>query len=150
VGAPYKPDPHVVPVTKEQLQGVLDPATALFLYARSDNPAGDLSVCHHTVPVFDGEQRFDLVLKPKRTVSLQKNASSVYSGFATVCRVKFNPISGYRTDDPDIRFISRFNEIEVWLVSLPSGHVCALSDRAADSQRSCIRNINLFENRDGR
>src|SRR4029077_6540117 len=84
-GSPYKPDPHVVPVTKEQLQGVLDPATALFLYARSDNPTGDLSVCHHTVPVFDGEQRFDLVLKPKRTVSLQKNASSVYSGFATVC-----------------------------------------------------------------
>jgi hypothetical protein len=116
---PYKPDPHVVPVTKEQLQGVLDPATALFLYARSNNPAGDLSVCHHTVPVFDGEQRFDLVLKPKRTVSIQKNASSVYSGFATVCRVKFNPISGYRTDDPDIRFISRSNEIEVWLVSLP-------------------------------
>ena len=30
-----------------------------------------------------------------------------------------NPISGYRTDDPDIRLISQSNEIEVWLVSLP-------------------------------
>jgi len=115
---PYKPDPHVVPVTKEQLHGVLDPATALFLYGRSDNPDSDLKECDHTVPVFDGEQRFDLVLQPKRTVRLQKNASTAYSGFAAVCRVKFNPISGYRTDDPDIRFVSRSNEIEVWLVSL--------------------------------
>jgi Protein of unknown function (DUF3108) len=117
---PYKPDRHVVPVTKEQLQGVLDPATALFLYARSDNPNSDVKICDHTVPVFDGEQRFDLVLQPSRTVKLQKNASTGYSGFATVCRVRFNPISGYRTDDPDIRFISRSNEIEVWLVSLPN------------------------------
>jgi len=116
---PNQSSPHVVPITKAQLQGVLDPVTAVFLYARSDNPNGDLKVCDHTVPVFDGEQRFDLVLKPKRTVRLQKNASTAYSGFAAVCRVKFNPISGYRTDDPDIRLISQSNEIEVWLVSLP-------------------------------
>ena len=115
---PNEPNAHVVPVTKEQLQGVLDPVTAMFLYARSNDPNGDLKVCDRTVPVFDGEQRFDLVLKPKRTVRLQKNASTAYSGFAAVCRVKFNPISGYRTDDPDIKLISQSNEIEVWLVAL--------------------------------
>jgi hypothetical protein len=114
-----KPSPHVIPITKEQLEGVLDPVTAIFLYARSENPNGDLKVCDHTVPVFDGEQRFDLVLKPKRTAKLQKDASTGYSGFAAVCRVKFNPISGYRPDDPDIRLMSQTNEIEVWLVSLP-------------------------------
>jgi len=59
------------------------------------------------------------VLKPKRTVRLQKNASTAYSGVAAVCRVKFNPISGYRTDDPDIKLLSQSDEIEVWLVSLP-------------------------------
>jgi hypothetical protein len=114
-----KPGPHVIPITKEQLKGVLDPVTAIFLYAHSENPNGDLKVCDHTVPVFDGEQRFDLVLKPKRTVKLQKDASTGFSGFAAVCRVKFNPISGYRPDDPDIRLMSQTNEIEVWLVSLP-------------------------------
>jgi len=116
---PNQPSRHDVPVTKEQLQGVLDPVTAMFLYARSENPDGDLKVCDHTVPVFDGVQRYDLVLTPKRTVRLQKNASTGYSGFAAVCRVKFNPISGHRTDDPDIKLISQSNEIEVWLVSLP-------------------------------
>jgi hypothetical protein len=37
---PNQPSRHDVPVTKEQLQGVLDPMTAMFLYARSENPMG--------------------------------------------------------------------------------------------------------------
>jgi hypothetical protein len=112
-------NPHVIPTTKEQLEGVLDPMSAAFLYARSGNPNGDPKVCEQQVPVFDGEQRFDLILKPKRTAKLQKNASTGYSGFAAVCRVKFIPISGYRPDNPGIKLMSETNEIEVWLVSLP-------------------------------
>jgi len=112
-------NPHVIPTTKEQLEGVLDPMSAAFLYARSDNPNGDMKVCDQTVPVFDGEQRFNLVLKPKRTERLQKNSSTGYSGFAAVCRVKFIPISGYRPDNPGIKLMSQTNDIEVWLVSLP-------------------------------
>ena len=112
-------NPHVIPTTKEQLEGVLDPMSAAFLYARSDNPNGDMKVCDQTLPVFDGEQRFNLVLKPKRTERLQKNSSTGYSGFAAVCRVKFIPISGYRPDNPGIKLMSETNDIEVWLVSLP-------------------------------
>lgn len=114
-----RPNPHVIPITKEQLEGVLDPMTAAFLYARSGNPNGDPRVCDQTIPVFDGEARFNLILKPKRTVKLQKNSSTGYSGFAAVCRVKFIPISGYRPDNPGIKLMSETNEIEVWLVSLP-------------------------------
>lgn len=114
-----RPNPHVIPITKEQLEGVLDPMTAAFLYARSDNPNGDPKVCDQTIPVFDGEARFNLILKPKRTVKLQKNSSTGYSGFAAVCRVKFIPISGYRPDNPGIKLMTETNEIEVWLVSLP-------------------------------
>jgi Protein of unknown function (DUF3108) len=114
-----RPNPHVIPTTKEQLEGVLDPMSAAFLYARSENPNGDMKVCDQTVPVFDGEQRFNLILKPKRSERLQKNASTGYSGFAAVCRVKFVPISGYRPDNPGIKLMSETNDIEVWLVSLP-------------------------------
>ena len=114
-----RPNPHVIPITKEQLEGVLDPMTAAFLFARSGNPNGDPKVCDQTIPVFDGEARFNLILKPKRTVKLQKNSSTGYSGFAAVCRVKFIPISGYRPDNPGIKLMSETNEIEVWLVSLP-------------------------------
>jgi len=114
-----RPNPHVIPITKEQLEGVLDPMTAAFLYARSGNPNGDPKVCDQTIPVFDGEARFNLILKPKRTVKLKKNSSTGYSGFAAVCRVKFIPISGYRPGNPGIKLMSETNEIEVWLVSLP-------------------------------
>ena len=58
-------------MTKEQLEGVLDPMSGAFLSAHSDNPNGDLKVCDQTFPVFDGKQRFDLVLTPKRTVRVQ-------------------------------------------------------------------------------
>jgi hypothetical protein len=93
--------------------------TGAFLMAQSENPNGDPKVCNQTIPVFDGEQRFNLVLTPKRTVKVQKNASTGYSGFAAVCRVKFIPISGYRPDNPGIKLMAETNDIEVWLVSLP-------------------------------
>jgi hypothetical protein len=116
---PHKrPNPHVIPVTKEQLEGVLDPMSAAFLYTRSDNPNGDLKVCNQTIPVFDGEQRFDLVLTPKQTVRVTKNGSGGYSGPAAICRVKFIPLGGYRPDNPGIRLMSETNDIEVWLVPL--------------------------------
>jgi hypothetical protein len=114
-----RPNPHVIPVERSQLQGVLDPMTGAFLATQSANPNGDLKVCDQTIPVFDGEQRFNLILTPKRTVRVQKNASTGHSGFAAVCRVKFVPISGYRPDNPGIKLMSQTNDIEVWLVSLP-------------------------------
>ena len=114
-----RPNPHVIPVTKEQLEGVLDPMSAAFLYAHSDNPNGDLKVCNQTVPVFDGEQRFDLVLTPKRAVRVTRNASGGYAGPAAICRVKFVPLGGYRPDNPGIKLMTETNEIEVWLVPLP-------------------------------
>jgi hypothetical protein len=113
-----RPNPHVIPVTKEQLEGVLDPMSAAFLFTRSDNPNGDLKVCNQTIPVFDGEQRFDLVLTPKKAVRITKSAADGYSGPAAICRVKFIPLSGYRPDNPGIRLMTQTNDIEVWLVPL--------------------------------
>jgi hypothetical protein len=118
--APKKnPTPQEIPITKEQLAGVLDPMSAAFLLAHSENSDGDLKVCDQSIPVFDGEWRFDLVLTPKRKVRVQKEASTGYSGYAVVCRVRFKPISGYRPDDPNIKIMSHSDAIEIWLVSLP-------------------------------
>jgi Protein of unknown function (DUF3108) len=113
-----RPNPRTIPVTREQLEGVLDPMTAAFLYAHSDNPNGDLKVCNQTIPVFDGKQRFDLVLTPKMAARVQKEAPTGYSGPAAVCRVKFIPIAGYQLDNPGIKLMAETDEIEVWLVPL--------------------------------
>jgi Protein of unknown function (DUF3108) len=53
-------DPRDIPVTKEQLRGVLDPMTGAFLRARPNLSEADLKVCDETIPVFDGQIRFDI------------------------------------------------------------------------------------------
>lgn len=103
-----------VPVTKDQLEDVIDPLSAAFLHARSDNP-----VCDDTLPVFDGRLRFNIVLTPKRADSLPTKAPTGLSGPAAVCEVKFVPIAGHRPDNPGIKFMSQTDQIEVWLVRLP-------------------------------
>jgi hypothetical protein len=114
-----KPNPHNVPVSAAQLKDVLDPLTAAFLSVRSDAPAGDLEVCRQSIPVFDGRQRFDLVLTPKRSENLGKGAPEDLSGPAAVCRVRYRPIGGYRPDHPGVKFMTKTDEIEVWLVPVP-------------------------------
>jgi len=108
-----------VPVTKEQLRNVLDPLTAAFLYARDDGPGGESKVCDRTVPVFDGKQRFDIVLKPKRTEPLGGDAPANLVGSVAVCQVKYVPIAGYRPDHPGVKYVMENEDIEVWLVRLP-------------------------------
>jgi hypothetical protein len=111
-----RPAPRTIPVTQEQLEGVLDPMSGAFLSARSDNPNGDLKVCNQTLPVFDGMQRFDLVITPKRAVNVQRSTPGGYAGPAVICAVKFIPIAGYQPDNPGIKLMSQSNEIEVWLI----------------------------------
>lgn len=113
---PEKPRARDIPVTAEQLKGVLDPLTAAFLSVRSNAPAGDLSVCEQTVPVFDGRQRFDIALSPKRTETLGNGAPKSLGGQAAVCRVRYEPISGYRPDHPGVKYMQKNDAVEVWLV----------------------------------
>ena len=66
-----RPNPKNIPVTKEQLRGVLDPMTGAFLRGRPDLPDADLKVCDETIPAFDGKLRFDVVLVPKQQSELK-------------------------------------------------------------------------------
>ena len=108
--------PGTIPVTREQLEGVLDPLSGAFLTATSPNPNGDLGVCNQMLPVFYGRQRFDLVLKPKKAVRVHNRSPSAYSGPAVICGVKFIPIAGYKPNDPGIKLMAQTDEIEVWLI----------------------------------
>ena len=90
--------------------------SSAFLTAKSSNPNGDLNVCNHTLPVFDGRQRYDLVVSPKRTTSVKRTTRGGYGGPAAVCRVKFIPIAGHQPDNPGIRLMAQSDEIEVWLI----------------------------------
>jgi hypothetical protein len=114
------PNPRSVPITAEQLEHVLDPLTAAFLSVRSKGSSSYPDICQQTVPVFDGRQRFDIILTPKRSESAEEeDAPTGLSGPLAVCRVKFVPIGGYRPDHPGIKFMTQTDDIEVWLVAVP-------------------------------
>lgn len=115
---PKRRSKRAVPVSADQLKNVLDPLTATFLAVRSDAPAGDQAVCNQTVPVFDGRQRFDLALTPKRSERLD-GAPGGLSGPIAVCRVQYQPIGGFRPDHLGVQFMTKTEDIEAWLVPVP-------------------------------
>jgi hypothetical protein len=116
-----RPNPRDIPVTKEQLQGVLDPMTGAFLRPRPNLPPADLEVCNEKIPVFDGQMRFDIVLSPRQKKRIEPGTVVGYSGPAAVCGVKFVPISGYRPDNRAVKFMTAHtDEIEAWLVPMPT------------------------------
>lgn len=116
-----RPSPRDIPVTKQELQNVLDPMTGAFLRSRPDLATADLKICDETIPVFDGQLRFNIVLTPRQQKTVTSKTPDGYSGPTAVCGVKFLPISGYRPDNRAVKFISAHtDEIEAWLVPLPS------------------------------
>ena len=110
-----KPGRGHVPVTQEQLRDVLDPLSAAFLHTQN----GD-SVCHGTMPIFDGRLRYDIALTPKRVEALPAKAPSGLSHSVDICTVKFMPVSGHKPDNTVIKFLSSTDRIEAWLVQLPN------------------------------
>jgi hypothetical protein len=114
-----RPNPRQIPLTKEELEHVVDPLSGAFLSGRSDLPAGDLNVCRKTVEVFDGQQRFDIVLTPKRIDKTLDGAPPDLADTVAVCRAKFVPIGGYRPDNAGIKFMTKTDDVEAWLVTVP-------------------------------
>ncbi|MEG6507750.1 DUF3108 domain-containing protein [Methyloligella sp. 2.7D] len=114
---PKQPSAHNVPITAKQLEDALDPMSAAFLFARSTDTSGDLSICKQTVPVFDGRQRFDIKLSPKSRVQLSGNGTG-YKGPAVVCQAKYIPVGGHRPDNPGVQMLSQTDQIEIWMVPM--------------------------------
>jgi hypothetical protein len=101
-----------VPVTRAHLQNVVDPLSAVVLLATPRDKTTE--VCNRRLPIFDGKQRYDLVLSYKRTKKVSTEEG--YNGPAYVCKVKFLPIAGHKQGDPDNNYAARNDGMEVWMV----------------------------------
>ena len=103
---PPKIKEGVIPVQAQHLKGVLDPLTAVMAMSR---PTSGSNPCSHRLPVYDGYQRFDLVLSMKGQVQLENGQGN---GFA--CRVRYVPIAGYKPDD-NTQYMADNRDIEIIL-----------------------------------
>ncbi len=81
-----------IPVTPKHLKHVFDPLTSVMVMAAGvkGNP------CAAKIPVFDGKQRFDLVLSHKRRETLPLWKTGGRPVHLHVCSVKYRPIAGFK------------------------------------------------------
>ena len=115
---PAKIKEGFIPVQESQLKGVLDPLSAVLAISAgtSGNP------CNRRIPIYDGTQRFDLVLSPKGQVALEDRKPSGQPTSGYVCRVRYIPIAGYRPDD-STKYMAHNNDIEIVLRPLPNANI---------------------------
>ena len=107
----------VIPVQQQHLKGVFDPLSAILAvtHGTTGNP------CSRRIPIYDGTQRFDIVLSPKGQVAVQEGRATGQPNTGFVCRVKYIPIAGYKPDD-GTKFLANNNDIEIVLRPLPSAN----------------------------
>jgi hypothetical protein len=112
-----------VPLTDDHRVGVVDPMSAsLMLVAVGGDLAGP-EACNRTLPIYDGRQRYDLVLSFERT-EYAKDVKG-YAGPAAVCRVEYRPIAGHRASRRQVKELSENRDIFVWLAPIAGTRVLA-------------------------
>lgn len=111
---PSDTHPETVPIKPEHMKDVLDPLSAVMAVSR-----GTANPCNKRIPIYDGKQRFDLIFSFRRQQKIEEARPSGQPGFAFVCRVRYNPIAGYRMNEQTKQMSSSTN-IEVALRPVPS------------------------------
>lgn len=104
------------PASDADRTGVLDPMTAVFFLSEAINGSGE-RLCEGSIPVFDGKQRYDLRLEAGGTERVRTRA---WRGDALVCRIWYEPISGYDPEDYPRESELR-HPLIVWLAPIAEG-----------------------------
>jgi hypothetical protein len=112
-----------VPVTQANRQGIVDPLTAMLFSAAAAGEGLSQDVCRHTLPIFDGQQRYDLKLAFKRMDKVI--AEKGYAGPVVVCSISYEPIAGHRAATPLVKYLSEGGEIELALAPVAGTRLLA-------------------------
>jgi hypothetical protein len=109
---PPSPGGDRVPLTPEHKKGVVDPGSAAILPVAGTGELLRPEACNRTVPVFDGRQRYDLVMSYDR----METAKDVrgYTGQLVVCRIAYRPVAGHRSGREDLITLADNQTIEAW------------------------------------
>jgi hypothetical protein len=120
---PLMPAPDRVPVTDTHRRGVLDPATAVLMPVAGTGDLLGSAACDRTLPIFDGHQRFNIVLRFRRVENVKAEVG--YRGPAVVCNVAYQPVAGHRPGRYAIRYMQEQKDIEIWLAPIAGTRVLA-------------------------
>jgi uncharacterized protein DUF3108 len=118
---PLVESPDRIPLTEAHRRGILDPMTALMITVPGKGDVVSSDACQAKLPIFDGRQRFDLVLSFKRMDTVESEKG--YSGSAVVCSASYVPIAGHRPGRYVIRYLQETRDIEIWLAPIAGTRV---------------------------
>jgi hypothetical protein len=96
--------PDTVPLKPADKLGTVDPMSALLMLTKADGRPP----CDRRVPIFDGNQRYDIVLTPKSPRGGASRENVV------TCRIRYAPIAGHRNNE-DTRSYAANGEAEIVL-----------------------------------
>lgn len=122
---PPKPRSDRVPLAEQHLRKVFDPLSAVMQL--SAGPAAP-ELCERTLPIFDGEQRYDVELSFKRMDDVGSPRGG-YSGPAYVCAIRYRPIAGHRPTRSGVKFLQKVEGMEIWLAEIGEGVVAPVRAR---------------------
>jgi hypothetical protein len=100
-------------VTEANRQGIIDPLTAMLFSAAAEGDGLSQQACRHTLPIFDGQQRYDLKLAFKRMDKV--TAEKGYAGPVAVCSLRYEPIAGHIASTTLVKYLSEGREMEIAL-----------------------------------
>jgi hypothetical protein len=112
-----------VPVTDANRQGIVDPLTAMLFSAGTEGDGLSRQACRHTLPIFDGHQRYDLKLAFKRIDKV--TADKGYSGPVAVCSLRYEPIAGHNASTTLVKYLSEGREMELALAPITGTRLLA-------------------------
>jgi hypothetical protein len=121
--APPPPGWDRVPVTQANRQRIVDPLTAMLFSTAAGGEGLSQEACRHTLPIFDGNHRYDLKLAFKRMDKV--TAEKGYAGPVVVCSVGYEPIAGHRPSTPLVKYLSDGREIEIALAPVAGTRLLA-------------------------
>jgi Protein of unknown function (DUF3108) len=112
-----------VPVTEANRHGIVDPLTAMLFSAAAEGDGLSQQACRHTLPIFDGHQRYDLKLAFKRMDKV--TAEKGYAGPVAVCSLRYEPIAGHSASTTLVKYLSEGREMEIALAPITGTRLLA-------------------------
>lgn len=121
VEPPVVPSPDRVPVADKDKRGIFDPMTAALVMVPGTEAPVSEKACERTLAIFDGRQRYDLVLSYERIDEVK--ADKGYAGPAVVCRVAYRPVSGHKPNRAGVKYMMKNKDMFVWLAPVAGTRV---------------------------
>lgn len=120
INPPFEDKPDRVPLGESDKRGVIDPLSALVAVPAKGAGPLDAANCNRTIPVFEGTQRFNVVLSFAETKAVRKPG---YTGNVLVCNARYIPIAGHRPSRSAVQFMAENRDMSVWLAPVEGARV---------------------------